>query len=64
MSDPRRQAGATYAAADTLGLKNPIVIGHSWGGAVATAYACSMAPNLPRLGTGGTALSWRGGQLV
>lgn len=36
---PWRQAQAVRAAVDALGLKKPIVLGHSFGGAVALAYA-------------------------
>ena len=36
---PWRQAQAVRAAVDALGLKNPVVLGHSFGGAVALAYA-------------------------
>jgi pimeloyl-ACP methyl ester carboxylesterase len=66
MSDPRRQAGAIYAAADALGLKNPIVIGHSWGGSVATGLCHAIWGRTYRsAGAGGSALSLAGaGQLV
>lgn len=40
-SDPRVQAAALAAAADALGLTRPILVGHSWGGAVAMAWALS-----------------------
>ena len=61
MSDPRRQASAIYAAAGALGLKNPIVIGHSWGGAVATAYAMQYADALTAaLALGAPLYPWRG----
>lgn len=61
MSDPRRQAGAIYAAADALGLKNPIVIGHSWGGAVATAYAMQYGDELTAaLALAAPLYPWRG----
>ncbi len=35
---PREQARALQAAADQLGVQNPIVLGHSFGGAVALAW--------------------------
>ena len=61
MSDPRRQAGAIYAAVDALGLKKPIVIGHSWGGAVATAYAMQYADDLTAaLALAAPLYPWRG----
>ena len=61
MADPRRQAAAIYAAADEMGLKNPIIIGHSWGGAVATAYAMQYADALTAaLALGAPLYPWRG----
>ena len=36
---PREQARFLQAAADQLGLSNPVVLGHSYGGAVALAWA-------------------------
>lgn len=36
---PRQQARMLKAAADTLGVERPIVLGHSYGGAVAMAWA-------------------------
>jgi len=40
---PWRQAQAVRAAVEALGLKKPIVLGHSFGGAVALAYALQFA---------------------
>ena len=61
MSDPRRQAAAIYSAADEMGLNNPIIIGHSWGGAVAIAYAMQYAGALTAALTLGAPLyPWRG----
>ncbi len=37
--DPRRQADLLRQAADQLGVRNPVVLGHSYGGAVAMAWA-------------------------
>jgi len=37
--DPRRQAAHLAAAAAALGIERPIVVGHSYGGAVALAWA-------------------------
>ena len=61
MSDPRRQAAAIYAAADEMGLKNPIIIGHSWGGVVAIAYAMQYPDALSAaLALGAPLYPWRG----
>ncbi|MBN8293908.1 alpha/beta hydrolase [Rhodobacter sp. NTK016B] len=38
-SDPRLQARVLREAAEQIGLNRPIVLGHSYGGAVATAWA-------------------------
>ncbi|WP_083194788.1 alpha/beta fold hydrolase [Pararhodobacter sp. CCB-MM2] len=38
-SDPRLQARVLREAAEQVGLSRPIVLGHSYGGAVATAWA-------------------------
>lgn len=38
-SDPRQQARILRAALDQLGLDHPIVVGHSYGGAVAMGWA-------------------------
>ncbi|MEM6906082.1 MAG: alpha/beta hydrolase, partial [Pseudomonadota bacterium] len=37
--DPGVQARAIQAGAQAIGAENPIVIGHSWGGAVAMSWA-------------------------
>lgn len=37
--DPAVQARVLRAAAAALGVENPVVLGHSWGGAVAMAWA-------------------------
>jgi len=37
--DPAVQARVLRAAAGRLGVENPVVLGHSWGGAVAMAWA-------------------------
>ena len=36
---PEKQAGLLRAALDTLGVKRPVLVGHSWGTLVALAYA-------------------------
>lgn len=38
MSHPAEQARAIHEAVGKLGLSRPVIVGHSWGGAVATAY--------------------------
>ncbi|RKF15275.1 alpha/beta hydrolase [Roseovarius spongiae] len=38
---PQEQAALLQAAADRLGVRNPIVLGHSYGGAVALAWGLS-----------------------
>ncbi len=40
---PLVQADILRAAADQLGVRNPIVVGHSYGGAVAMAWAPARA---------------------
>lgn len=37
--DPRSQARLVHAAARKLGLERPLLVGHSWGGPLALAYA-------------------------
>jgi len=39
MAHPGEQADELHLAVRQLGYKNPIIIGHSWGGSVAMAYA-------------------------
>lgn len=39
VDDPARQASLIHAALGGLGVEKPVVLGHSWGGAVASAYA-------------------------
>ncbi|WOF75026.1 alpha/beta hydrolase [Parvibaculaceae bacterium PLY_AMNH_Bact1] len=41
--DPSRQAALIHAALKKIGVERPVVLGHSWGGAVATAYALQFA---------------------
>lgn len=43
-SDPREQARVLRLALDQLGVDNPIIVGHSYGGAVAMGWALQ-APN-------------------
>lgn len=39
MSNPMKQAEAIHMAVKELKLNKPLIVGHSWGGAVALAYA-------------------------
>ena len=39
MSDPRAQAREIHQAVLAMGYENPVIIGQSWGGSVALAYA-------------------------
>ncbi|MAN60417.1 MAG: alpha/beta hydrolase, partial [Parvibaculum sp.] len=47
--DPARQAALIHAALKKLGVKRPVMLGHSWGGAVATAYATRFGPDMSGL---------------
>jgi pimeloyl-ACP methyl ester carboxylesterase len=38
-ASPRRQAAVLHEVLDKLGVERPVLLGHSWGGALATAYA-------------------------
>ena len=61
MSDPRRQAAAIHAAASELGLEKPIIIGHSWGGAVTMAYAMQFGTQITAaLALAAPLYPWRG----
>ncbi len=46
LSSPRAQARAIHEAMTTLGVVRPIIVGHSWGGAVAMAYAMEFGTEL------------------
>ncbi|RAK56685.1 alpha/beta fold hydrolase [Phenylobacterium deserti] len=43
---PWRQAAALHAAAQSLGLQRPVLVGHSFGGAVALAWAMQFPEDL------------------
>jgi pimeloyl-ACP methyl ester carboxylesterase len=47
--DPARQAALIHEALQKLGVERPVVLGHSWGGAVATAYALQFAAEMSGL---------------
>ncbi|MFZ3035281.1 MAG: alpha/beta hydrolase [Parvibaculum sp.] len=49
ITDPARQAEVLHEAITALGLKKPVLLGHSWGGAVATAYALAYPQELSGL---------------
>jgi len=49
ISDPARQAEVLREAIISLGLKKPVLLGHSWGGAVVTAYALAYPDELSGL---------------
>ena len=49
ITDPARQAEVLHEAIKALGLKKPVLLGHSWGGAVATAYALAYPEELSGL---------------
>lgn len=44
LDTPQAQARVLAAAADALGAERPVVVGHSWGGAVAMAWAAGHDP--------------------
>lgn len=61
---PAGQARAIAAAARELGIENPIVLGQSYGGAVALAWALSAADIVPPSAlvvVSGAAMPWEGG---
>ncbi|MEQ9520562.1 MAG: alpha/beta hydrolase [Parvibaculum sp.] len=47
--DPARQAAVIHEAVTTLGVERPVLLGHSWGGAVASAYALAFGSELSGL---------------
>jgi len=49
MHDPARQAAVIHEALENLGVTRPVLLGHSWGGAVASAYALSFGADLSGL---------------
>ena len=46
---PQEQAALLQKAADSIGVKNPIVLGHSYGGAVALAWGLARPQDTPAL---------------
>lgn len=49
ISDPAVQARVLREAIQALGIEKPVLLGHSWGGAVATAYALAFPDELSGL---------------
>jgi pimeloyl-ACP methyl ester carboxylesterase len=47
--DPAHQAALIHDGLQKLGVERPVVLGHSWGGAVATAYALQFAADMSGL---------------
>jgi pimeloyl-ACP methyl ester carboxylesterase len=59
---PAEQAAMLKAAADVLGVENPIVLGHSYGAAVAMAWALAYDP-AALVTVSGATQPWPGGDL-
>lgn len=57
---PREQARLLKAAADQLGVKNPIVVGHSFGGIVSLAWALEFDDLAAIVSIAGVANPWPG----
>ncbi|HTH98255.1 MAG TPA: alpha/beta hydrolase [Stellaceae bacterium] len=49
LAGPRAQAKLLHAALGRLGIERPILVGHSWGGALALAYATKYPQNVSGL---------------
>lgn len=49
IADPAAQARVLHEALTRLGVERPVLLGHSWGGAVATAYALAFPGDLSGL---------------
>ena len=61
MSNPMKQAEAIHMAVKKLKLDKPIIVGHSWGGAVAIAYAKQFGDEVSGLvSLAGVAYPWEG----
>jgi len=57
--DPAVQARALMAAARAMGIERPILVGHSWGAAVALAWAIADPKNVAGIVTvSGTIMPW------
>lgn len=61
MSNPMKQAEAIHMAVRKLKLDKPIIVGHSWGGAVAIAYAKQFGDEVSGVvSLAGVAYPWKG----
>jgi pimeloyl-ACP methyl ester carboxylesterase len=61
ISDPAAQAAVIHEALLELGVEQPVVLGHSWGGAVASAYALAFPKDLRGLVVlAGATHAWEG----
>ena len=61
MSNPMKQAEAIHMAVEKLKLDKPIIVGHSWGGAVAIAYAKQFGNEITgAVSLAGVAYPWKG----
>lgn len=59
--DPSAQAAHLARAADQLGLQRPVVLGHSWGGALAMAWAVAEGERLSgAVSLSGATMPWGG----
>ncbi|MEM1299594.1 MAG: alpha/beta hydrolase [Pseudomonadota bacterium] len=59
--DPRAQAAHLAAATRALGVEQPVVLGHSWGGAVAMAWAVAESETLKGVvSVSGATMPWGG----
>lgn len=58
---PREQARVLHAATKQLGVKTPIVLGHSFGGIVAFAWALEFDDLAGIVSVAGVAMPWPGG---
>lgn len=59
-ASPREQAHLLKGAADQLGVKNPIVVGHSFGGIVSLAWALEFSDLAAVVTVAGVANPWPG----
>lgn len=61
-TDPGAQAALLRAAAETIGVRAPVVVGHSYGGAVAMAWGLAAPDDTGALVIlGGATMPWPGG---
>ena len=58
---PREQARVLHGATQKLGVENPIVVGHSFGGIVAYAWALEFDDLAGMVSVAGVAMPWPGG---